>query len=146
MTSPLYLLQDTLADPSPSHLTLGLLFCLASVEQAHSPPLPIPVTQGVCELALHEAPRCLQAETVCWSPEGLVAQGTPCFIRVIIVINNTGAPVSSAFTFCFSGGSESAHNAGDPGSIPGSGRSPGEGSGNPLQFFCLENPMDEGAW
>ena len=40
----------------------------------------------------------------------------------------------------------SASNAGDPGSIPGSGRSPGEGNGNPLQYSCLENPMDRGAW
>ena len=40
-------------------------------------------------------------------------------------------------------------NAGDvrdAGSIPGSGRSPGEGQGNPLQYSCLENPMDPGAW
>ena len=36
-------------------------------------------------------------------------------------------------------------NAGDTGSIPGSGRSPGEGNGNPLQYSCLENPMDRGA-
>ena len=35
---------------------------------------------------------------------------------------------------------------GDMGSIPGSGRSPGEGNGNPLQYSCLENPMDRGAW
>ena len=45
----------------------------------------------------------------------------------------------------FPGGSEvraSASNVGDPGSIPGSGRSPGEGNGNPLQYSCLENPMD----
>ena len=40
----------------------------------------------------------------------------------------------------------SACNAGDLGSIPGSGRSPGEGSGNPLQYSCLENPMDEETW
>ena len=37
-------------------------------------------------------------------------------------------------------------NAGDLGSIPGSGRSPGEGNGHPLQYSCLENPMDRGAW
>ena len=37
-------------------------------------------------------------------------------------------------------------NAGDLGSIPGSGRSPGEGNGNPLQYSCLENPIDWGAW
>ena len=41
-----------------------------------------------------------------------------------------------------SDGKASAHNAGDPGSIPGFGRSPGEGNGNPLQDSCLENPMD----
>ena len=40
----------------------------------------------------------------------------------------------------------SARNAGDSGSIPGSGRSPGEGNGNPLQYSCLENPMEGGAW
>ena len=39
-----------------------------------------------------------------------------------------------------------AANAGDLGSIPGSGRSCGGGSGNPLQYSCLENPMDQGAW
>ena len=41
---------------------------------------------------------------------------------------------------------KSAYSAGDPGSIPGSGRSPGEGNGNPLQYSCLENPMNGGAW
>ena len=40
----------------------------------------------------------------------------------------------------------SACNAGDPGSIPGSGRSPGDGDGDPLQYSGLENPMDGGAW
>ena len=43
-------------------------------------------------------------------------------------------------------GKESVCNAGDLGSIPGSGRSPGEGNGKPLQYSCLENPMDRGAW
>ena len=45
-----------------------------------------------------------------------------------------------------SDGKESACNTGDPGSIPGSGRSSGEGIGNPLQYSCLEDPMDRGAW
>ena len=44
-----------------------------------------------------------------------------------------------------SDGKASAYNAGDPGSIPESGRSPREGNGNPLQYSCLENPMDGGA-
>ena len=50
---------------------------------------------------------------------------------------------------CFPGGSDgkaSSYNAEDPGLIPGLGRSPGEGNGNPLKHSCLENPMDRGAW
>ena len=49
----------------------------------------------------------------------------------------------------FPGGSDgkaSTNNVGDPGSTPGSGRFPGEGYSNPLQYSCLENPMDGGAW
>ena len=49
----------------------------------------------------------------------------------------------------FPGGSDgkaSAFNVGNRGLIPGLGRSPGERNGNPLQYSCLENPMDEGAW
>ena len=52
-------------------------------------------------------------------------------------------------TMDFPGGSDgkaSAYNVEDPGSIPVLGRSPGEGNGNPLQYSCLENPMDGGAW
>ena len=45
-----------------------------------------------------------------------------------------------------SDGKASAYNVGDPGSIPGLGRSPGEGNGNPLQYSWLENSMDRGAW
>ena len=63
-------------------------------------------------------------------------------------------PPSSSFNcyFCvfdFPGGSDgkaSVYNAGDLGSSPGLGRSPGEGNGNLLQYCCLENPMDRGAW
>ena len=50
---------------------------------------------------------------------------------------------------CFPGGSDSkasACNAGDPGLIPGSGRSPGDGNGDPLQYSCLDNPMVGRAW
>ena len=49
----------------------------------------------------------------------------------------------------FPGGSDgkaSVYNAGDQESIPGSGRSAGEGNGKPLQYYCLENPMDRGVW
>ena len=47
---------------------------------------------------------------------------------------------------CGPGGKESACNAGDLGSVPGSGRFPGEENGNPLQYSCLETPKDRGAW
>ena len=60
-----------------------------------------------------------------------------------ILLENKG------FTKGFPGGSvgkESACNAGDLGSVPGSGRSPAGGHGSPLQSSCLENPMDRGAW
>ena len=54
-----------------------------------------------------------------------------------------------AYILGFPGDSEgkvSACNVGNQGSIPGSGRAPGEGNGNPLQYFCLGNPMDREAW
>ena len=47
---------------------------------------------------------------------------------------------------CGSIGKKSGCNVGDPGSVPGLGRSPGEGNGNPLQYSCLENSMDQGDW
>ena len=60
-----------------------------------------------------------------------------------------GARKEVEIEYCFPGSlvcKESASSAGAPSSIPGSGRSPGGGSGNPLQYSCLENPMDRGAW
>ena len=60
-------------------------------------------------------------------------------VKLKVITLRTGFPDGSD-------GKESACNARDLGSVPGSGRSPGEGNGNPLQYSCLENPMDEGAW
>ena len=57
--------------------------------------------------------------------------------------------ISRSYAMGFPGGSdskESACNAGDAGLIPGWGRFPGGGNGNPLQYSCLESPMDRGAW
>ena len=59
--------------------------------------------------------------------------------RFIPPTKNSGLP-------CGSNGKESTCSAGDLGSIPGLGRSPGEGNGNPLQYSCLDNPMDMEAW
>ena len=77
--------------------------------------------------------------------------------REVYLFGNTNKVITELKTFRsvsyriegFPGGSEvkaSASNAGDRGSIPGLGRSPGEGNGNPLQYSCLENPMDREAW
>ena len=60
-------------------------------------------------------------------------------ISVFILYNGMDFPGSSD-------GKESACNAGDLGLISGSGKLPGGGNGNPLQYTCLENPMDRGAW
>ena len=68
---------------------------------------------------------------------------TFCFYFIIIIFAmryvDLGFPSSSD-------SKESACNAGDLGSIPGLGISPGEGNGNPLQFSCMDNSMDRGAW
>ena len=80
------------------------------------------------------------------SPAGWILEFT---LRFIL-----GVPPGLLFSISFSerrapGGSdgkESACNTGDSSSIPVSGRSPGEGNGNPLQYSCRENPMDGGAW
>ena len=60
-----------------------------------------------------------------------------------------GKLTNTLVNVCFPGGSVVKNlpaNAGDAGSIPGSVRSPGKGNGNPLQYSCLGNPMDRGAW
>ena len=84
-----------------------------------------------------------------------VVQGT---LKCILQYHSSKASVLQCLAFFmvqlshplgFPGGSEvkaSASSLGDMGSIPGSGRSPGEGNGNPLQYSCLKNPMDRGAW
>ena len=68
---------------------------------------------------------------------------------LILLMAETLSGVYTDLPMDFPGGSNgkaSAYNAGDLVSIPGLGRSPGEGNGGPLQDYCLENPMDRGAW
>ena len=81
--------------------------------------------------------------------ESLRSQRTVHRVRNIICMSYRRGALDGLRGIGFPGGSEvkaSASNAGDPGLIPGSGRSPGEGNGNPLQYSCLENPMDRKAW
>ena len=69
----------------------------------------------------------------------MTSDSTNYYFTVLEVRSSRGFPRSSV-------GKESACNAGDLGLISGSERFPGEGNGNPLQYSCLENPMDRGAW
>ena len=57
-----------------------------------------------------------------------------------------GAQLASQVALVVKNLPDNAEDVGDAGLIPGSGRSPGEGNGTPLQYSCLENPMDGGAW
>ena len=78
-----------------------------------------------------------QKSLVGYSPRGCKESDTT---KLLIAMTSLVAGLPSG-----SVGQESACSAGDPGSIPGSGRFPGEGNGNPLQYSCLENSMDRGA-
>ena len=71
--------------------------------------------------------------------------GAPKSLQMVIVAMKLKDAYSLDFP-CVSDGKVSTYNVGDPGLIPGSGRSSGEGNGNPLQCSCLENPRDGGAW
>ena len=95
-------------------------------------------------------PRHLQVSSP-WAhgrPRALLPMGTCCAhhsLEHAMLLLRHNIPVK----WDFPGGSDgeaSAYSVGDPGSIPGSGRSSGEGNDNPLQYFCLESPKDGGAW
>jgi len=84
----------------------------------------------------------MQKSGVC--PKAARAEGSNSFWN-----RPVNAFFDSVLVVCFPGGSDSKASvcsARDLGSIPRSGRSPGEGNGNPLQYSCLENPTDRGAW
>ena len=76
-------------------------------------------------------------------------QGHCSLVRTSVNMNMIAYYAELNTILTFSGGSDgkaSAYNAGDLGSISGEGRSPGDGNGNPLQYSCLQNPMDGGTW
>ena len=85
-------------------------------------------------------------------PSCQLMHGFPSFVFSQVQNSKVDASASRSFfgfLYGFPGGSAgkaSACRAGDLGSIPGLGRPPGEGNGNPLQYSCLKNPMDRGAW
>ena len=116
-----------------AHLLTGIF--------SHRPPSPAPchgqkssqnASLKTILLCLHSAGE-IQSKSL-----QIYRQTGPCVIRSLIWVQPHHPSLSNS--------KESACNAGDLGSIPGSGRSPGVGSGSPLQYSCLENPMDRGAW
>ena len=102
--------------------------------------VPLPSPTSYLDLHIYYFKRNLIWKTV---PKLTVA--TTMFATIIVKCFQS---INGTLMF-FPGGSDSkasVYNAGGLGSIPGLGRSPGEGNGNPLQYYCLENPMDRGAW
>ena len=110
---------------SPHFPSLSLPMCKIRV-------IAVPASWGSCELQKCPA-RNVPRES--WSQQ---------FVRKL-KLHNHQALQTMGFP-CSSVGKECACSTGDPGSIPGLGRSPREGNGNPLQYSCLENSMDRGAW
>ena len=82
------------------------------------------------------------------SPYLLSVPITILYVCISVLALQIGSSCTSTFNNSPGGsdGKASAYNVGDPGSIPGLGRSSGEGNGNPLQYSRLENPTDGGAW
>ena len=110
--------------------------------------------RDIFSVQCNQAWRMLLAPRVCtrpnmlhcgWAQQSLSALNGLTLLEAISLVFYT----LSRFIMGFPGSSDdkaSAYNAGDPALIPGSGRSPEEGNGNPLQYSCLENPMDWGSW
>ena len=122
--------------------------------------LPFPSPRDLPDPRIEPMSPALQADSTNWiTREDREVDKQMLLYTLSLIVRRTGNIKNSLghiniFTYfiClslgFPGGSDgkaSAYNEGDPGSIPGSGRSPGEGNGNPLQYFCLENPMNRGA-
>ena len=76
----------------------------------------------------------------------IIKEQSKFFAILIFIFNSQHFKHHSCCIPCSSVGKEFTSNAGDVGSIPGSGRAPGEGNGNPLQYSCLGNPMAREAW
>ena len=92
-------------------------------------------------LAAPSTPPLMLSRLCIWKVEGALPWILSVSVVCILEMLHSKLPFPSG-----SDGKEPACNVGDPGSIPGSGRSPGEGIGNLLPYSCQENPMDGGAW
>ena len=115
----------------PKHPTLRALPAIAYHVQVHSSLLP-------CKVTCSHLPPAGSSGTRPTLRQNFALEGIKHDYVLINELYKTKAGGSD--------GKESACDAGDPGSFPGSGRSPREGNGNPLQYSCRENSMDGGAW
>ena len=110
----------------PSHLVHGILLCKTRI-----------TNMSFCSFL---GKSLLSAATTPWNDAGRMDDIPKCLLQVVMVIKTQRD---------FPGdlnGKESACNVGEQGFVPGLGRSPGEGTGNPLQYSCLEKPTNRGAW
>ena len=152
--------------PSQNTITVCLItteICCFSVLEATSPKSSYQQDQVPSQTYCREFfPASFWPEVVCW--QSLTLQHTTAALQSLLFIiwfspiksvlrcpssyytSNTGLRAHPTTFPGSSDGKLSAYNVGDPGSIPGSGRSSGEGNGNPLLYSCLENPMDWGSW
>ena len=128
--------------PQDTHTSLHKVLAL---ELPHPPHLPHP--HSSTPMGRSCLSRSVQYGTVSGSlPQGLLSQVLPGVSTCHLWFQWRYLCVSFSLFPGGSNGKESACNAGDTGSIPGSGRSPGGGNGNPHQYPCPENPMDRGAY
>ena len=119
---------------SISNILCGAQSCLILCDPIDCSPLGSSA-HGVFKTRLWEWVAISYTRGSSWPRDGICISCISCIGRWILCSFPSG-----------SDGKESACNVGDPGSISGLGRSPGEGNGNPLQYSCLENPMNERAW
>ena len=128
-------------EPGPSRLAV------LETARTSGGPLPFPPhlwslscyphSRQVCQ-ALPDG-QCWSGVSACTAAPDVAEAFCGSYLASVLASVNEGFPGGSV-------AKESACNAGDLGLIPGSGRSPGEGNSNPLQYSCLESPMGRGAW
>ena len=95
----------------------------------------------------HPKPTFWEAGIGSWDPTHCALTSSQhCSYSLLLFLDEWRVTLNTLGPPCGSDGKESAWKAGDAGLIPGLGRPPEKGNGNPLQYSCLENPMDRGAW
>ena len=146
-------LPSVLGSYAAQHSGDGQMWALEIHWSDFKSPAPLPAMScadylnSLCLNVLIHKMKKANIQLMCMSMAVLIFCRCPFWSGPILVVQYFWLPLLKMGGFPGgSVGKESARNVGDPDSIPGSGRSPEEGNGNPLQYSCLENSMDGGAW